>query len=360
LTSTRVTSRVLTHASLRIIADGQAASGAYIASPSFSQYGFGWLRDGAYCAMSMDAAGERDSAARFHEWAVAVVLRQAGRIRDIVSRTAGGETVPVEHMLPTRYTLSGEGEEHGDDVWPNFQLDGYGTWLFAFDRHVHGSPSAAEAEAVALVAEYLVATWERPCYDYWEEFGDRVHTSTLAAVAAGLSAAATLLDRPEFGAAAASVVARIEADCVVGGAFVKGPDDARVDASLISLATPFGVFSATDPRMEATIARIQRELMSPSGGVRRYVGDTYYGGSPWMLLTAWLGWHLRLVGDADGYAAARSWVEDHADENGTMAEQITDEPQDPAFVEPWVRRWGPVADPLLWSHAKFLLMEHGA
>ena len=38
-------------------------------------------------------------------------------------------------------------------------------------------------------------------------------------------------------------------------------------------------------------------------------------------------------------------------------EQITDEPQDPASVAPWVERWGAVANPLLWSHAKYLLME---
>ena len=32
--------------------------------------------------------------------------------------------------LPTRYTLDGELEPEVDD-WPNFQLDGYGTWLWA-------------------------------------------------------------------------------------------------------------------------------------------------------------------------------------------------------------------------------------
>ena len=141
--------------------------------------------------------------------------------------------------------------------------------------------------------------------------------------------------------------------------FVKGPEDARVDASLLSLATPFALVDAKDPIMRKTVERIRAELVTPTGGVRRYVGDTYFGGSPWMLLTAWLGWHLRLVGDEDGYRAARDWVESRADDGGLMAEQITDEPQDPSWVRPWVDRWGPVANPLLWSHAKYLLMEQG-
>jgi hypothetical protein len=27
------------------------------------------------------------------------------------------------------------------------------------------------------------------------------------------------------------------------------------------------------------------------------------------------------------------------------------------MIEPWVRRWGPVATPLLWSHAMFVIAE---
>jgi hypothetical protein len=30
------------------------------------------------------------------------------------------------------------------------------------------------------------------------------------------------------------------------------------------------------------------------------------------------------------------------------------------MVEPWVRRWGSVATPLLWSHAMYLIAETAA
>jgi len=353
---------VMADASIQVILEGQASSGAYVASPNFSQYGFAWLRDGAYCALAMDSVGERESAARFHAWVARVVMGEHDQITRVVDAHRRGEKVTPDMMLPTRYTLDGarEGIDPADE-WPNFQLDGYGTWLFVLAQHLGGSkPDDATHLAVGLAASYLAASWKMPCYDYWEEFGDQLHTSTLAAIAAGLRSAGRMLDREDLLVESATITTFMRRECVVEGSFVKGPDDSRVDASLLSLATPFGVVEANDPVMRATVQRIRSELVSPTGGVRRYVGDTYFGGSPWMLLTAWLGWHLRSTGDVDGYCAARDWVETHASEDGWMAEQITDEPQNPAFVAPWVERWGTVANPLLWSHAKYLLMLSGA
>lgn len=349
----------LSAAAISVILAGQAPSGAYVASPTFSQYGFGWLRDGSYCALAMDAAGHAESAAAFHAWVQRVLISQEQEVTGLVDRLRQGRAPGPHEMLPTRYTLEGRREAVADDEWPNFQLDGYGTWLFAIESHLGGEVSGDAARAVEIASDYLAAAWQLPCYDYWEEFGDRVHASTLAAVEAGLHAAAAMLNRDDLEQTARAVNQKLVTECVVGGAFVKGPSDDRVDASLISIATPFNLVAVDDPRMSATIERIRNELTSPTGGVRRYVGDTYYGGSPWMLLTSWLGWHLRRVGDESGYAAARSWVERNADANGDMAEQITAEPQDPSWVQPWVDRWGAVADPLLWSHAKYLLMEAG-
>ena len=358
--TTTLSPHLLVGYSTRVIAEGQAPSGAYIASPNFSQYHFGWLRDGAYCALAMDAVGEGASAVDFHEWVAGVVEGQAPRIRSAIARLRNGETPGADELLPTRYTLDGEAERVDGEGWPNFQLDGYGTWLFALHSHYGAHLPASLLPAVGLTADYLQATWRLPCFDYWEEFGDRQHTSTLAAIAAGLRAASRMLGRPELNTAASEIVAFILDRCVFDGALGKGPDDPRVDASLISLATPFAVLEADQPVMLATIEKIRGELASPTGGIRRYRGDTYFGGNPWLLLTAWLGWHDRLVGNETGHANARNWVLDHAMKGGDLPEQILHEPQDAAFVGPWLERWGPVANPLLWSHAKFILMESDA
>jgi GH15 family glucan-1,4-alpha-glucosidase len=344
---------------LRVIADGQASSGAYVASPAFPEYGFAWLRDGAYCALAMDAAGRRESSAAFHNWASMVIEAQRARIEKIILLIGRGETIRGEEMLPTRYTLVGEPEVVVGEAWPNFQLDGYGTWLFSLFSH-SGALLPEHRPAVELAARYLAASWRLPCFDYWEESGDRQHTSTLAAIAAGLRAASRLLGDAAFESTAEEVLEYVRANCVMGGSFAKGPQDARVDASLISLAVPFGLVAAGDPVMSATIARIRSELASPTGGIHRYLGDTYYGGNPWLLLTAWLGWHDRATGNDGGHAHARDWVLRNVSEEGHLPEQILHEPQSAPFVQVWVDRWGPVADPLLWSHAKFILMESDA
>jgi GH15 family glucan-1,4-alpha-glucosidase len=344
---------------LRVIADGQTPSGAYIASPTFPEYAYAWLRDGSYVALAMDAAGRPESAAAFHGWVAGVLDAQAPRIREIIGKLASGQALRGEDMLPTRYTLAGEPEPVVDDAWPNFQLDGYGTWLFALHQHTGGSLPDHLRDAVAIAADYLAASWRLPCYDYWEESGDRQHTSTLAAIAAGLRAAGRLLGRPELEGTAAEVLDFVWGWCVRDGSFVKGPDDTRVDASLLSLAVPFGLVGPANPVMIATVDRLRGELLSPTGGVYRYLGDTYYGGNPWLLLTAWFGWYLRLSGDEDGYLAARDWVVRQAADDGKLGEQILTEPQHEERIAEWVERWGPVANPLLWSHAKFILMESG-
>jgi len=346
----------LLRSSIDVILQGQAPSGAYVASPSFPSYRFGWLRDGSYCALAMDAAGEHASSQAFHEWVAGVVDRQTGTIDGIVSRLNAGEPLEHIHMLPTRYTLDGDVEGEQDELWPNFQLDGYGTWLFAVERHFRDGLPAALHGAVDAVARYLAASWWMPCYDYWEEYGDRRHTSTLAAIAAGLGAASRMLGNEDYGSLSRRIVDELIDSGEPETGFAKGPDDRRVDASLLSLSTPFDLVDAQDPRMRATVDRIAAELSSPSGGIRRYLGDTFYGGNPWLMLTAWYGWHRLRSGDVASARAAATWVEQRASADGLLAEQVLDEPQAAEFVAYWTSKWGPVADPLLWSHAKYILL----
>jgi len=42
--------------------------------------------------------------------------------------------------------------------------------------------------AAGLVANYLTALWQLPCYDCWEEYPDKMHPHTLAAIYGGLKA----------------------------------------------------------------------------------------------------------------------------------------------------------------------------
>jgi len=126
---------------------------------------------------------------------------------------------------------------------------------------------------------------------------------------------------------------------------------------MIWLTVPFGVLDVDDPVAAATVDAIRRDLVGTGGGVYRYRGDTYYGGGEWLLLASSLAWHEAASGNG---ADLRAWVRAQASANGDLPEQVTGHAQDPAMVEPWVERWGAVANPLLWSHAMFLVSETAA
>jgi isomaltose glucohydrolase len=346
--------------SLHVLREGQAPSGAFVASPAFGVYRYSWLRDGAFCAHALDLAGETEAAAAFHRWAATALEGQRKRAEQAIAQVLSGREPAHEQMLPTRYTLDGELEPPGEELWPNFQLDGYGMWLWALGSHSERAvPLDGLRPAVKLAADYLDVCWQIPCYGPWEEFDDGKHAATLAAIAAGLRAASRMLNHPDYDQTADQIVARLFAEFVIDGRFKRCASDQRLDGSLLWLTVPFEVVAPHDPRMRATIEAVRRDLIGPSGGVRRYLGDTYFGGGEWILLSCSLAWHELLTGLGDG-ADMREWVREQALPNGDLPEQTISHPQDPKMVEPWVKQWGPVATPLLWSHAMFLIVERTA
>jgi GH15 family glucan-1,4-alpha-glucosidase len=344
--------------SVEVLKAGQAPSGAFVASPEFDVYRYAWLRDGAFCAHALDVAGERETAARWHRWVAASVEAHRGPIEDVTRRVATGETPPHSAMPPARYTLEGGLEPLDDDPWPNFQVDGYGMWLWALDEHLSLEPlPAALAPTVELVAAYLQAAWRLECFNCWEEFDGGVHTSTLAAIHRGLVAAARLLEDERWAAEAEDVRAYMLYELVVDGRFGRGRGDDRVDGSLLWLGVPFGVLALDDPLLEATVEQVRRDLTGPGGGIYRYLGDTYYGGGEWLLLTSSLAWHDGLAGNRDAFERSRAWVRAQARANGDLPEQVVTSAQVESMIDPWRRRWGEVATPLLWSHAMYLIVE---
>jgi GH15 family glucan-1,4-alpha-glucosidase len=154
-----------------------------------------------------------------------------------------------------------------------------------------------------------------------------------------------------------SIKQRLIRESVADGGFVKSPGSREVDSALLGLAIPYRVVEPDDPRYQTTVARIERELMN-GGGVHRYAADTYYGGGEWVLLTAWLAWHHRLLGSEERARELIEWVERQADEEGGLPEQVPANLNNPMYYPVWVDRWGPVAQPLLWSHAMYLIAQH--
>lgn len=354
MADSRLTRPELARTSIEVILGNQNDSGAYVACPNFAEYRYCWLRDGSFIGYAILGHGRPESTEAFLRWVCRAIDRVSIDWAALRAAAERGEPPAEGAYLPTRFTLSGE--VTGDD-WPNFQTDGYGHWLWLLEQWltVLGKdvlPEWAES-AVRKTVRYLTTAWRLPSFDAWEEHGDKVHPATLASIYGGLRAAErfgfeTAAVREEIRAMALS---RLTAD----GALAKYLGSDAVDASLLWAAVPFGMLAPESDVMSRTAARIDAEL-TRSGGVVRYADDTYYGGGRWILLTAWLGWYFAGVGEHGRARECANWIELQADESGMLPEQVTDNVNAPQMVEPWVKRWGPVAKPLLWSHAMYLVL----
>ena len=348
-------------ASVRVILDGQAPSGAFIASPTFSQYRYAWLRDGAFIAEALDLVGHLDASGRFHDWVAGLVNdSESGIERSIAVVAAGGSPAP-EDYLHCRYETDGA---RGPDDWPTFQLDGPGIWLWSLGHHARngGQIRPAHRRAARSAARYLTALWDHPSSDAWEEWPEQVHTSTLAGILAGLRAAPSLLGDgshevgPAIDSATAAITDRLDRGPTP---LTKWDGSDEVDGSLLWIAAPYEILAPDHPTFAATLRRIETELVSPDGGVHRYATDTYYGGGEWILLTAALGRvYLRRGARGDRERALRClrWIEAQAGTDGWLPEQVATHALHPERIDEWLAFWGESASPLLWSHASYLAL----
>lgn len=359
--------------SLEVILGTQQPGGAYLACPAMPDYRYSWFRDGAYIsyALTLDGqrssvmydesrAGQWESAVKFHDWSARVINNRADKLERTIERVVQGQPILYEDTLNSRYRPDGQ---EGPDDWPEFQLDGPGIWLWSLNECVqilrlNPLPLAWE-HAASVTARYLAALWKTPCYDYWEERGDEVHISTLASIYAGLKAARCLLPGLEMGDTLEEIRKFVLAKGLTpGGELAKSVGRDMVDGNLISVATPCRLFAPDDPIMRQTMARIERDLAAPGGGIYRHRDDTYYGGGPWILLALWQAWYYAELECRTRAEEILAWVEGQADQSGNLPEQVNHPLLSPVNYAPWVARRGPIANPLLWCHAKYLIVRH--
>lgn len=344
--------------SIDVIKKHQSDNGAYVACPNFNTYNYCWLRDGSFIAYAMDVSGEHASSAAFLSWCNKAIMSMEKSVEELLEALEDGAFVEQSKYPPARFNLDGSLE--GSD-WPNFQLDGYGTWLWALTQHMEltGKKEIPREylDSVLLVVKYLKKCWGHECYDCWEEHGDKVHPSTLACIYGGLKAVSPYLNDPSIDNTVDAIRLYITSYCMHDGALVKYMGSDQVDSSLLWLSVPFEVFAPTSSVMEDTVKRIEHDLTHDCG-VHRYQKDTYYGGGEWLLLSAWLGWHYTMCGRLDDAILQRDWVESQVDDEGHMTEQVLNHVNKPEKIAEWQALWGQVANPLLWSHAMYLVLAN--
>ncbi|GAC1401259.1 MAG: hypothetical protein NVSMB52_15060 [Chloroflexota bacterium] len=346
----------LIDSSLAIIRRNQSPSGAFLACPSFPTYRYSWFRDGTFIANALDLWGDHHTARRFYDWGINIVCARADVVEAALTSQRG--TVPTAY-LHTRYTDDGLASD--DKEWPNFQLDGFGTFLWGLIEHatmteMSGLPPTWRA-GVDLLAAYTGHLWTTPNYDCWEEFPDKVHISTLCTLGAGLRAVGTYTGDRTVAAKADEICTFIREAGARNGYLPKFIGSDAVDASLLWATVPFRLLEADDPLVQRTADKIASDLLGPYGGVHRYGADSYYGGGEWILLTALLGEYLLQSHKRDEAARMLAWIEGQMWETGDLPEQTAYSLNFPTAYGPWVERWGPSASPLLWSHAAYLRLK---
>jgi GH15 family glucan-1,4-alpha-glucosidase len=351
----------LASTSFSLILSLQDPGGAYPASPTFSAYrGYSWFRDGAFIADAMSSYGTSEgiaSASKFFDWCAGILSARTASITHIVEASTAGTPVHDSAMLPTRFTFAGL---EGADEWEDFQLDGYGIWLWAVSEHAKRHQLSLErwAPAIALTVSYLESSWSRPCYDWWEENADFVHGSTLGCIAAGLRAVAqqgvlSTADTSRVLATVDTIVETLTTSGTVDGHLTKWLGTDSVDASLLALMAPLDIIPATSAIGRTTIRVIEGNL-TVNGGVHRFLGDTFYGGGQWPLLSCLLGLAAAAAGDQSKALGQLRWAAGTATATDDLPEQVGDHLLDPSMRQEWVDRWGAVATPLLWSHAMYI------
>lgn len=342
--------------SIDVIKQNQHPSGAFIASPNFDNYKYSWLRDGSFIAYSMDVIGEHESARKFYQWVNKTINNHHGKYEQLIEKHDKGDNLEIKDFLPCRYTLEGYEVE---DNWPSFQLDGYGTWLWGLSEHIRMTNSYELidefSESIKDTINYLLVFWNLPNSDCWEENVDKIHPATLACIHGGLTSINEFMQKDDISQTTTMIKDFLLENAIYEDRFVKYIGSTSVDASLLWLTVPFNVFSPENTYIKNTVKLIEERILH-QGGVHRFPEDTYYGGGEWLLLSSWLGWYYLSVGKENEAKDILKWVENQAEPNGFLPEQVLHHVNEKAYIEKWLNLWGPVATPLLWSHAMYLIL----
>lgn len=290
-------------------------------------YRYAWLRDLSLTIRSLWLAACPDEPSRLFAW----LANSAGHLRDeLVQIMYGveGERDLTEHTLEHLGGYRGSAPVRvGNQAWEQNQLDVFGEVLDAAHllRDQLGELSAPTQQLLVALANRAARSWEQPDAGMWEARDKRRHyTSSKVMCWVALERAVQLAPRlgveadPQaWGEARDAVRAAVleqawsEPADAYTGAF--GSDD--LDASVLLLPV-VGFVPATDERMRATIAAVEREL-GEGGLVRRWPSDE----SGFFICTYWLVECLVLAGDRE---RARSWFHRataHANDLGLLSEE---------------------------------------
>jgi GH15 family glucan-1,4-alpha-glucosidase len=272
-----------------IVAAATTSLPEQLGGPRNWDYRFCWLRDATFTLYALIGAGILDEAKAWHEWLLRAV---AGAPDDLqILYGVAGERRLQEFEIPWLPGYEGSAPVRiGNGAVGQLQLDVYGEVLDAFyvARHAGLSTSDATWALECSLLLHLEAIWREPDEGIWEVRGGRRHF-THSKVMAWVAFDRAVRSIEEFGLEGPlerwrDVRAAIHAEVCARGydakenTFVQSFGDAALDASLL-LIPIVGFLPPDDPRVQGTVAAIERRLLR-DGFVLRYDTGTAVDGLP--------------------------------------------------------------------------------
>jgi GH15 family glucan-1,4-alpha-glucosidase len=279
-------------------------------------YRYCWLRDATFTLYSLMLAGYVEEATAWRDWLLRAVAGEPSKLQ--IMYGPAGERRLDEFELPHLGGYEGSRPVRiGNAASGQFQLDVYGEVMDAMHQGRRaGMPDDGGfgwAFQCSLM-DFLETAWVEPDEGIWEVRGPRrhfTHSKVMAWVAVDRAVKATQhpdcvgpVDRwrPLRDAIHAEVCA--EGFDAERNTFTQYYGSKGTDASLLMMPL-VGFLPASDPRIQGTVAAVQRELTTPEGFVMRYVGDSdHVDGLPpgegcFLACTFWLADNLMMAGRLD-------------------------------------------------------------
>ena len=298
-------------------------------------YRYCWLRDATFTLYSLMNAGYADEARAWRDWLLRAIAGEPSKLQVLYG--IAGERRVSEAELPWLGGYKGAKPVRiGNAASRQLQLDVYGEVMDALHlcQRVGLADQGASWQLQRALLGFLEDNWNLPDEGIWEVRGPRRHF-THSKVMAWVAFDRAVKSVEQFGLegpldrwrAVRSEIHRsvcTEAFDASRGAFVQFYGSKELDAGLLVMPL-VGFLPATDPRVLATVAAIERQLMR-EGLVARYATESNVDGLPsgegaFLACSFWLADNYVLQGRSDEARALFERLVALCNDVGLLAEE---------------------------------------
>ncbi|MBI2135279.1 glycoside hydrolase family 15 [Candidatus Woesearchaeota archaeon] len=250
--------------SVAILIPMRYPNGLFAASAnSVNGYDKVWIRDNAYVAMGLDAAGHPKEAVRTLQSLLDILLKHESKIGSAIRE----KPQSAHQYIHPRYNPHTLEEIPGE--WGNSQNDSIGVMMFEIadleSRGIKVLRNEHDRRILGKLVDYLVSIqyWHDKDQGMWE-VGHDLHASSIGACVGGLSALQRIIP--------------VDSNLIANGyatldrLLPRESEGREVDMALLSLMYPYNILAGQ--RTTTILDNIERSLVKENGVVR-FLGDDY-------------------------------------------------------------------------------------